>query len=253
MTNSLRIISYNIHKGKGPLEVARALKAKNIHHSSAEHIMQQITERLLNRQPDIITCQEVAHRPTQHKTPQHEQLAENLNNFAHSYGANAFTHGGHHGNATFSTHPISHDENFNISTNRLEKRGALHTIIHPKPGVNLHVFNVHFGLNTAQRRKQAKILCDLIDSKTHHEDPLIIAGDMNDWNHQLSQIFYKNHSNIKCIQDKNARTWPTQKPLLALDRIYTRHLHLTDVTIHADAQWKKLSDHFPIEATVTLQ
>lgn len=253
MTDHIRIISYNIHKGKGALEIARALNTKNINHSSTDNILQQITTRLLHRRPDIIACQEVAHRPRQHKTPQHERLAAHLNDFTHSYGANAFSHGGHHGNATFSAHPVSHEKNFNISTNPIEKRGALHTIIHPEPGVNLHVFNVHFGLNTAQRRKQAETLCNLIQSQTDKNDPIIIAGDMNDWNHQLSKIFHKNHTNISCLQDKTARTWPTQKPLLALDRIYTRHLNLSNVTIHTDANWKKLSDHFPIEATVTLQ
>lgn len=254
MSNTLRIISYNIHKGKGPFNPARALNTKNTPvNNTYINRMQQITSSLLSRQPSIITCQEVAHRPTQHSTPQNEQLSQQLENFTHSYGANAFTHGGHHGNATFSTHPMSHHNNFDISTNRIEKRGALHSIIHPTPQVNLHIFNVHFGLNTHQRRKQAQKICDLIHTQTKKDDPIIIAGDMNDWNHQLAKIFQQNHTNLKSLHETPARTWPTQKPLLALDRIYTRHLNLTDFKIHSDDTWKHLSDHFPIEATFTLQ
>ena len=98
MSNLLRVVSYNIHKG--------------FSHFNQRMVIHDLRERLRALNADIVFLQEVqgsqvghaqrwAHWPT---APQYEFLADDVWS-DYAYGKNAVYDHGHHGNAILSSYP----------------------------------------------------------------------------------------------------------------------------------------------------
>jgi endonuclease/exonuclease/phosphatase family metal-dependent hydrolase len=233
----IKLISYNIHKGFSPM--------------NRHFILKNIKDSIDLEQPDFICLQEVLGHHKNISQSQFEYLADQ--SWPHyAYGKNAVYSEGHHGNAILSKYPISHWTNQNVSTNILESRGLLHTVINiSKTNRSLYIFCVHLGLLERDRLKQIQIIGDTIESIVPENSPLIIAGDFNDWRKSASG-FLRSRLNLKEafleIENKHPLTYPSWFPILALDRIYYRNLECLSVNLLKDNIWSKLSDHLPIEA-----
>ena len=82
--------------------------------------------------------------------------------------------------------------------------------------------------------------------------PAVLMGDMNAWrNCKGSQVLDESlglHHN---------RDWPPSfpsgRPLLSLDRIYSRNADVLEVRQHDSAAARKASDHLPVVAEVHLK
>lgn len=249
MTTSLTITSYNIHKGMSPLN--RLVK------------LQGIAEALKSVNPDIVCLQEVQGQNLKNvlkynefpEQSQHEWFGEFLQ-YQNSYGKNVEYKHGHHGNAVLSRHPLDPKHNVNITVSRLEKRGVLHCEIQPehwqKPVV---VLCAHLNLMEHDRVKQYQAISDYVNGTIDPEQPLILAGDFNDWQ-KLSCQKLGNHLNMtEALLDYNGKllpTFPARLPILSLDRIYVRNLSVEQALVHTGQPWASLSDHLPISATVSL-
>lgn len=241
---TLTITSYNIHKGMSPLN--RLV------------IMTKLGQALAGVSPDVLCLQEVSGQnlkrvlayneyPSQ---SQHEWFGEFLG-LTNSYGKNAeYTHG-HHGNATLSRHPLDPKHNVNITVNRLEKRGVLHSEIDVN-GQKIVILNAHLNLLHRDRIKQYKAIGDYITGELDNDIPLILAGDFNDWSKKsddflgglgLVEVFGK-------LYGKHPATFPAKLPMISLDRIYVRHLTVKNAIVHGGVPWADLSDHLPITAVV---
>lgn len=244
--NTFTLITYNIHKGFSPL-------GKNL----SIHLLK---EQLHNVSPDIIFLQEVqglnSKKNIKHFDwpiePQHEFLADEL--FDSAYGMNCIYDHGHHGNAILSKHKILEGKNQNITHLPFEKRGILHTKIDVN-GIRIHCACVHLSLLGVSRKKQLGMLVSSITKFVPENEPLIIAGDFNDWNNQ-SEFFLKNNLNMtEVFSDKHgklAKTFPARLPILKLDRIYTRGVDILDVSVLKGGEWGKISDHSPIKCVFSL-
>jgi endonuclease/exonuclease/phosphatase family metal-dependent hydrolase len=238
MPNTLRLVTYNIRKGKGA-------------NGREKLVLYDMSRELSRISADLYLCQEVFHS----KRSQFSQsvfLAEvlKLNSY---YGANKFRSVGHHGNTTFTHLVVNAIENHDISTNRIERRGALY-IQTTFRNRRLHVFNVHLGLNKRQRINQVNRLAQIILQKCRKTDPVILAGDFNDWSGRLDILIVEKlgfENAFVTAQAKNPSTWHARKPLLNLDRIYLRNLTVRSVTSPSGAPWSKLSDHLPLVAEVS--
>ena len=230
----IKLVSYNIRKGKG----ADGRSAID---------MARIGAELEHLEPNLLTCQEVFHC-ARGGAPQSDGLAEAFG-FPHYYGANKFRAVGHHGNTTLTSLPVTEHENHDISTNPVERRGALY-VRAEVDGVPLHVFNVHLGLDGYQRSTQLRRIGALMDEAVAHEEPVILAGDFNDWRKQLHAHVRKLdlHSVFEHLQRTMPKTWHARRPVLPLDRIYVRHLEVLDAGILSGAPWTDLSDHLPLWA-----
>lgn len=231
----MKLITYNIRKGKGP----RGRDAID---------MERIGTAVRDQAADLLLCQEVFHC-ARTGASQSGGLADVLG-FSSYYGANKYRSVGHHGNTTLTKLPVEQYENHDISTNRIERRGALYlrTQFEGKP---LHVFNVHLGLNGFQRSAQVTMIATLIEQLAAPEDPVILAGDFNDWRQQLEQRVVRELGLHNALSDELAaapKTWHAQRPMLPLDRIYLRHLHAHTSGCLADHPWPELSDHLPLFA-----
>ncbi len=243
---NINILTYNIHKGFSP--------------TNRRFVLHEIKESLRHINSDVVFLQEIQgeHLIRQHKVDswpndtQFEFLADQVWQH-HAYGKNAIYKSGHHGNAILSKHPFIEWENINVSPIRSASRSLLHgTIEIADSRQKLHVICVHLGLLNSEREKQLSILSKRISSHVPHNEPLILAGDFNDWLgkaekhlcHELGlqEIFKKNTGHY-------ARSFPAWLPALNMDRIYFRGLTPIKCQRLHGSPWKKLSDHTPLIAS----
>lgn len=239
----LRVLSYNIHKGF----------SSNNRKFILDRIRDSIRE-IHPFHPDIIFLQEVlGHHESHRQTienwpaqPQFEYLAHEI--WPHfTYGKNAVYTSGHHGNAILSKHPLTFSENIDISTNRLERRGLLHGVIHnPAYSYPIHAICVHLGLLEAERMTQVQRICSRIESHVPHSEPLLIAGDFNDWLVRASRTLQSQldvSEAFLTLHNTHAKTFPSWLPALRLDRVYYRGLKVKKAKCLTGKPWSELSDH----------
>ena len=213
--------------------------------------------------PDVILLQEVVGRNDSHaknhphwpSSTQFEFLAQDLWPYF-AYGKNAIYTAGHHGNAILSKFPIIGWENLDVSTNSFERRGLLHAILQPAWSHSpVHTICAHLGLFENDRQTQIDRLCRQIIHSVPKNEPLLIAGDFNDWRQQatsrlrdqikVEEVFYYFNQN-------HARTFPSWMPVFCLDRIYFRGMTPLSAICLQGKPWNQLSDHTAITAQLKL-
>jgi endonuclease/exonuclease/phosphatase family metal-dependent hydrolase len=131
-------------------------------------------------------------------------------------------------------------------------RSLLHgTIEIPDTGAKIHIICVHLGLFEREREKQLETLSKRINSHVPADEPLIIAGDFNDWRGNAERHLHDDlgvEEAYKNIHGGYARTFPARLPLLSMDRIYFRGLDIVDCHRLHGKPWSQLSDHTPLLA-----
>lgn len=248
-TDAITITSYNIHKGMSPLN--RFVK------------LQGIAEALKDVNPDILCLQEVQGQNLKRvikynefpDQSQHEWFGEFLN-LKNSYGKNVEYEHGHHGNAVLSRHPLDPKHNVNITVSRMEQRGVLHCEVQPTGwDTSVVVLCAHLNLMEVDRGKQYQAIADYVNKVIDPNQPLILAGDFNDWK-KLSCEKLGNQLNMQeallSYHGKLKPTFPAKLPVLSLDRIYVRNLTVKKAWVHTGQPWSELSDHLPISAELSL-
>lgn len=247
MNKTLRIATFNIHKG--------------VTHFNARFALHHQRDLLRKLEADIVFLQEVrdVHMPHSKRFaawPEFGQ-AEYLADAVwpdYAYGKNSVYPAGHHGNAMLSKYPIINTSNIDISAHSSEQRGMLHTEINvigwEQP---LHAVCVHLGLFAQWRRQQLLAVTQYIEQQIPVNAPLIVAGDFNDWSMRAGQLFAHNLHMREVFEHhagKPARSFPSWLPLLRLDRIYIRGFEVKQVEVHSGAQFLKLSDHAILTASL---
>lgn len=226
----------------------------------ALHDMKEAIER---HSADLVFLQEVqgqhgGYRRKIKKWPdeaQFEFLADRM--WPHTaYGKNAIYEEGHHGNAILSRHPFEWWENLDISSSALERRGILHGVV-TLPGQNtrLHVLCVHLSLLESDRQQQLTKLSARIRDRIPLNEPLVLAGDFNDWRQIASKILAKEAQLEEAflkVHGKHAATFPSFLPALRLDRIYTRGCQVHDARTLREPPWESLSDHLGLEVEISV-
>lgn len=279
----IRIVSYNIHKGRSA--------------TGGRESLADLRLGLYGLRPDLLFLQEVQGRNQEQISldAQHESLAAALHMQA-AYGRNAIRTNTDHGNALLSSYPILYFENQDISDHRLEQRGLLHCVVDINQTL-VHCFVVHLGLLAGGRKRQVQSLVERIRILVPDDEPILIAGDFNDWSNKLAPMFVKQlglvevfaaspsgTSEIYRLRHKVAnmreriswlpdqikidtpelgqdgicrltpppRTFPSVFPWLRLDRIYQRGFAVRKARVLHGLPWKKLSDHAPLVAELEL-
>lgn len=271
----LRIATYNIHKGVstiGSKPRVHALKHA-IHELDAHLVFLQEVQGRHDRHAAQYGKHELGpkHWPPE---AQHEFLASENHHVA--YGMNAIYDHGHHGNALLSAFPIATAFNRDVSDHAFEQRGILHCVLDTPQMQELHCYVVHLGLFSASRQRQTEALIDAVQKTAKPGQPVIIAGDFNDWRNQLGDCLRRELGVIEVFDERRsgtrlgsmwrnlagksdtprftpARTFPAGIPWLRLDRIYVRGFVVEQAEVLHGATWAKLSDHAPIIAQLRLQ
>lgn len=171
----IRVISYNIHKGRSA--------------GGRRESLSDLRLELYGLRPDLLFLQEVQGRNERRIAlhAQHESLAAALD-MGVAYGCNAMRTRTDHGNALLSRFPILLHENQDISDHKLEQRGLLHAVI-DVDGTMVHCLVVHLGLFGGGRERQVQALVKRIKTWVPDDEPVLIAGDFNDWNNRLAPLF----------------------------------------------------------------
>lgn len=235
----LRVLSYNIHKGFAT--------------GNRRFVLATMREAIREVNADLVFLQEVlgeqrAHAKRFPEWPsqgQFEYLADSVWRY-HAYGQNAVYDAGHHGNAILSKFPITSWVNHDVSTNEWEKRGVLHATISVPPLDNdLHCLCVHLGLTRKGRRTQLEKICKRVESDIIHTEPLLMAGDFNDWPRAASRVLHRIgiEEVFRRTKGRYAATFPSALPMLHLDRVYHRGLQVVQAKTLRGKLWRKLSDH----------
>ena len=246
---SIKVLTYNIHKG---------FSASNL-----RFILHEIKSSLRYIDADVVFLQEVHGERNISKNrfddwpnnQQFEFLADQVWHH-HAYGKNAIYKSGHHGNAILSKYPFVEWENINVSLMRSASRSLLHgTIQLPRTNQKIHIICVHLGLFGVERERQLSTLAQRINSHVPPNEPLIIAGDFNDWRGRAEHHLHQNlgvKEVFKNMRGAYARTFPAWLPVLSMDRIYYRGLNVVNCNHLQGQPWRRMSDHTPLFAEFKL-
>ena len=244
---TIRIATWNIHKGVNGLGPRRRLEIHNIGLAVDQF------------DADIVCLQEVRkHHRGEAQRFAHWPALEQADflaplGYTPVYQTNAITKHGEHGNAILTRWPVIKHQHEDMSDHRFEQRGLLHVevLIHDLP---VHVIVVHLGLIKSSRRRQVAQLCSFIQREIPKNAPLLVAGDFNDWGSTCETVlkaeqlfaFKKNP-----ITAKKLRTYPARLPLVQFDYVFARHLKATNATVPTGMHWARMSDHLPLIADFT--
>jgi endonuclease/exonuclease/phosphatase family metal-dependent hydrolase len=239
MAESFRVATYNIHKGVQGLGLARRLEIHNIGHA---------VEQL---DADLVCLQEVRklHRREERyftrwpELPQHEFLAPE--GYEAVYQTNATTRHGEHGNALLSRWPVVALCHEDISDHRFEQRGLLHVQVRVRRRI-MHVIVVHLGLIAGSRVRQVEQLARYIKREIPRREPVVVAGDFNDWGGKLRAAM--NGAQLRDFEGDRMWTYPSRLPLTQLDYVYARGMKPVGVEIPKGRIWWRMSDHLPLIA-----
>ena len=238
---TVSLLTYNIHKGFG----------------LGRFLLPQMRDAITNLNPDFVFLQEVQgeHRRRQKRidrwpdAPQVEYLAKEI--WPHYvYGKNAIYQVGHHGNAILSKLPFDCFDNINLSPIRRASRGVLHSQLILNTA-RLHLLCVHLGLFKAERASQCQTLIRWIQEVVPQHEPLLMAGDFNDWRMVLSELLASELDIKEAFYDtdgRHARSFPAIRPSFCIDRVYFRGMQVHEVHCLQGKPWRMLSDHLPLFA-----
>jgi len=243
------VATYNIHKGFSQL--------------NRRMVIHELKDKLHGLAADVLFLQEVLGANDRHAVryrewpvrPQHEFIADSVWQEV-AYGKNAEYQHGHHGNALLSRFTMRKHENVDISAHAFEDRGMLHCEL--ELGENLpvlHCFCVHLGLTERGRQWQIGALVERIRVMVPRTDPIIIAGDFNDWRRKGNRALCQTLNVVEVfehVKGRPARTFPSVMPMFRLDRIYARGLRVHDVRVHYAWPAARMSDHAALAATFEL-
>jgi endonuclease/exonuclease/phosphatase family metal-dependent hydrolase len=248
----LRVATYNIHKGVCGLGPSRRLE---IHNLSAG---------VQTLDADVLFLQEVSHvheaharrfrhLPQMWPTLGQADFLATRGDHQVAYRSNAYTRHGEHGNALLSRWPLGEVAHVDVSDHRFEQRGLLH-VPFDWQGTRVHAVVVHLGLIHTSRVRQVQRIATFVQQQIAHDEPLIVAGDFNDWGERLdaSMTAMGLMRAQSPAQGRVPLTFPSRLPVWALDRIYTRGFRCIQTLAPRGRPWRHMSDHLPLLAQLTL-
>jgi len=245
----IKILTYNIHKGFSV--------------GNRRFVLHQMKSLLRSVNADVVFLQEIQGEHFLKSKKYHNWPEESQFEFLadevwphHAYGKNAIYEAGHHGNAILSKHPFVRWDNIDVSYMRSASRSLLHGVIKLSNALPVvHVVCVHLGLFSMERRRQVSKLVERINEFVPSDEPMIIAGDFNDWGGQSDACLQKELGVTEVFNETSgccARTFPAWMPLLSVDRIYSRGVSIVSGQRLQGASWKRMSDHLPLLAEFSL-
>jgi endonuclease/exonuclease/phosphatase family metal-dependent hydrolase len=251
VNRDINVLTYNIHKGYCT--------------GNRRFVLESMRQRIAETGADIVFLQEIQGRAVNSDAmrrrfsypdqPHFEYLADEA--WPHfAYGRNAIYKKGDHGNAILSMYPFASWENIDISKFPRSSRSILHGVIElPDKDTRLHTLCVHMGLLEQERREQMQALTDRINEHVPDNEPMIIAGDFNDWRSRAERHLHKDLGLTELfvhMHGRHARTFPVWAPMLPVDRIYFRGLKPAACRRLSAGPWRDLSDHAALFGTFSL-
>lgn len=235
--DSLRIISYNLFKGRNWW--------------SGRSVLPEMGRALAVYEPDIVLFQEIRAQDPEGKAKHAEEFVHALGLDHSAHGMNFHGKSSKHGNAIFARRTILHFENCDLSVSRLEKRGVLtaECKLTDRCARSIRLFCTHLDLTHGGRMKQlARLAVEIERHLNPADEPYILAGDFNDWNLE-GDIYLKERLGVQEAHEVRfgalAKTFPSLYPVVRLDRVYFKGLTVRDARV-LRGPFQFLSDHRPL-------
>jgi endonuclease/exonuclease/phosphatase family metal-dependent hydrolase len=130
-----------------------------------------------------------------------------------------------------------------MSDHRFEQRGLLHSEVVVR-GIAVHVVVVHLGLIRASRVRQMAQLAKFIAREIPANEPLLVAGDFNDWGTLLSKPLAQ--VGLYTSTSERTPTFPSRLPLVQFDHVYARGMRELSHWVPRGRAWWRMSDHLPL-------
>jgi endonuclease/exonuclease/phosphatase family metal-dependent hydrolase len=233
-TQSMRLLSYNIHKGIGGRD--------------RRYKLDRICQVIEAEKPDLVCLQEVtchAHRTKYHDQPQ--ILAEHFNACDSHFQMNVHYQTGGYGNLLLSRWPLHLKHDVSLRLKKRKPRGAQLVVVDTPEG-SLHLANWHLGLREKERNWQVEhlLLHPLFRLSAHL--PTLIVGDCNDWRNRLARGPFAKHAFEQATGSaSHFRSFPAFFPLLTLDKAFHRGgVVVRDTRIVRAPLARLASDHLPL-------
>jgi endonuclease/exonuclease/phosphatase family metal-dependent hydrolase len=227
MAAALRVMTYNIHSGRG---------------ADRKVDLDRIAAVIASYEPDVVALQEVdVGRLRSGGVDQAAALAARLGMDAR-FVACVEDGAERYGLATLSRWPIEDDRHVMLpSRPGTEPRGALLVWLRwPGRDARVEIVNTHLSTHLRDRSEQATALAEAIGT-----GDVVVAGDLN---------CGKGTGPYRalCIhlrETTHRRTWPARLPLLQLDHLlYRGALRLVSAGVWTAAPARRASDHLPVVA-----
>lgn len=237
MSETVRVATYNVHRWQGASGRAQPDVAR------AGYVISELDA-------DVVALQEVL-RPFEGEGPPGDdplgQLCEELDLHL-AFAATRRHRRGQLGNAILSRFPITAISVLDISYSRIERRGALAAQV-GHAGSALGVVATHLSLVDRTRHRQVQ---SLMEHPALNSGPAVLMGDMNAWRNCKGSKVLEESLGLHHNRDWPA-SFPSGRPLLSLDRIYSRAADVVQVWQHESPAARKASDHLPVVAEVVLK
>ncbi len=151
------------------------------------------------------------------------------------------------GNALLLRLPASSIERHELSQPGREERGALALRVDAPLGP-LRIVTTHLGLRVQERLRQSRRLARILRS-AKDAPPTVIVGDFNDWTPWAGQL----RALARAVGPfSRVPTFPSRRPLLALDRAAWDAKRITArARVAASEGARDASDHLPLEVEVS--
>ena len=240
--NTLRILTYNIHKGIGGVD--------------RRYDLDRVAETVAHYDPDIAFLQEVDNGVPRSKFDfQVEKLADQMGFPTWAYQNNVRLTRGHYGNAILTRYPIQEQWNVDLTIPLKKRRRALVAKVHIHLGGHertVFLCNLHLGLAGFERVIQLRKLMDWEKLRLlHPETPAIVGGDFNDIWGSLSRRVMIPHGFQSAT--RQSLTFPAIMPVRGLDAIYYRgHVEFYDAFVGHTKLSRQASDHLPLIADLVI-
>lgn len=227
--SDFRVATYNVHRWSGL--------------SGGNRFRPELAASVIRElNADVVGLQEVL-RPNGTSDPLLEIAEEQ--GFHLAFVCTRYHRRGDLGNAILSKWPIESVFAMNLSFGRLEQRSALAAVL--ETGMHeIAVVATHLALLDLTRRRQVQSLL----RHPRLEETVVLLGDMNAWRQcsatrQLDRELAALHNN-----NEWPPSFPVQRPVLALDRIYARGASVENLATYDSPGARRASDHLPVLARV---
>jgi endonuclease/exonuclease/phosphatase family metal-dependent hydrolase len=153
---------------------------------------------------------------------------------------------GEFGNALLTRHKVVSARQLDLGVAGREPRGALDVVL--DCGFPLRVLATHLGLRPWERREQVAKLLEALteDEGVQGTMTTVLLGDINEWFLWGRPVRWL-HAHFRSLPAR--RTYPSQWPVLALDRIWAKPFGVVRrVRAHRSPAARVASDHLPLVA-----
>ena len=195
---------------------------------------------------DIVALQEVA------SAQAHENFLRDIERetgYAVVAGLLRQQHDSDFGNAVLSRYPVSDVRHLDLAVGAYEPRGALDVRVDVGLDHRLRVIATHLGLRPRERREQVRRIIAAVERDSPH--PTLLMGDVNEW-YLWGRPLRWLHAHFREVPAA-PRTFPAQRPLFALDRIWFSPTGaVRRVARHRSTLTRVASDHLPLVAELAL-